>query len=166
MHIIDFTHMAKKQREPVQTKLRSLKEQGVLHPHPERVRDPAFQGAEFFDPHDRVQVKYEMVRRHQVDGEPVSEVAEAFGVSRQAFYQAETAFEAGGLMGLVPARPGPRRAHKCTPEILDFVERWTGAAGITLEEAIRERFGVKIHPRSLGRARERRKKKRAEEKKL
>ncbi|RPJ87276.1 MAG: helix-turn-helix domain-containing protein, partial [Acidobacteria bacterium] len=117
MYIIVLTKMAKKRREPEQAKLRSLQEQGVLHPHPERVRDPAFQGAEFFDPHDRVQVKYEMVRRHQVEGKPVSEVAEAFGVSRQAFYQAETAFEAKGLVGLVPARPGPRRAHKCTPEV-------------------------------------------------
>ncbi|WP_311044454.1 MULTISPECIES: hypothetical protein [unclassified Rhizobium] len=31
------------------------------------VRDPKFRGSEFFDPHDAVQVKYEMLRRVSVD---------------------------------------------------------------------------------------------------
>ena len=64
----------------------------------------------FFDPRDRVQVKYEMVRRHQVDGRPVTEIAARFGVSRQTFYQTASAFEAHGIPGLVPKRPGPKRS--------------------------------------------------------
>ena len=86
--------------------------------------DEAFLSHPFFDPRDRVQVKYEMVRRHRVDGKPVTEVAARFGVSRQAFYEASAAFEAHGIPGLVPKRPGPKGAHKCTDAVVDYVERW------------------------------------------
>src|SRR5207249_8606094 len=53
---------------------------------------------------------YEMLRRRRVEGRPVTEVATAFGVSRQAFYAAETAFTAGGLPGLLPRPRGPNRS--------------------------------------------------------
>ena len=50
-------------------KARFLASRGVLHPHPEWVRDPLFQGSDFFDPRDLVQVRYEMLRRHLVNGQ-------------------------------------------------------------------------------------------------
>ena len=52
-------------------KARFLASRGALHPHPERVRDPLFRGSDFFDPRDLVQVRYEMLRRHLVDGRVV-----------------------------------------------------------------------------------------------
>ena len=109
---------------PPDPKTQALREAGALHPHPEAVRDDAFVSHPFFDPRDRVQVKYEMVRRHQVDGRPVTEIAARFGVSRQTFYQTAAAFEAHGIPGLVPQRPGPKGAHKCTDAVVDYVERW------------------------------------------
>jgi hypothetical protein len=87
-------------------------------------------------------------------------------VSRQAFYAAASAFEVGGLPGLLPRRRGPRRAHKCTPEILDFVaarrERQPDEPSASLGAAVMAAFGVTIHPRSLLRALQRREKKRRE----
>jgi len=142
----------------------TLRAAGALHPHPEVVRDEAFSSHEFFDRRDRVQVKYEMLRRHRLEGRPVTEVASAFGVSRQAFYKAETAFRSGGIAGLLPRRRGPRRAHKCSDEVLEFVERWRASPVSEREEdvaeAVRRRFGVSLHPRSIQRALTRRKKKR------
>jgi hypothetical protein len=108
---------------PEDPKVAALRAAGALHPRPEAIQDEAFAGQEFFDRRDRVQVKYEMLRRHRVDGRPVTEVATAFGVSRQAFYAAETAFTAAGLPGLLPRPRGPKGAHKCTDEILAFVEQ-------------------------------------------
>ena len=90
----------------------------------------------FFDPRDRVQVKYEMVRRHRVDGRPVTEVAARFGVSRQTFYQTAAAFEAHGIPGLVPKRPGPKGAHKCTDAIVDYVERWRAGEDVQPDEPL------------------------------
>jgi len=146
-------------------KAATLRASGTLHPHPDVVRDDAFiSGSEFFDRRDRLQVKYEMLRRRRVDGRPVTEVATTFGVSRQAYYGAAEAFKAQGLAGLLPRPRGPQRAHKCTDAILDFVERWQNAHGAEAEEtaadAVARRFGIAIHPRSLDRALARRKKKR------
>jgi len=152
-------------RRPVASedpKIAALRAAGALHARPEAVQDEAFGRHDFFDRRDRVQVKYEMLRRHRVDGRPVTEVATAFGVSRQGFYVAETAFTAAGLPGLLPRPRGPKRAHKCTDEILDFVEQRRAAdparAAADWAEAVQERFGVTIHPRSLVRALVRRKK--------
>ena len=79
--------MAKKpSRDP---KSQALQQQGCLHPHPEQVTDELFQTREFFDPRDLVQVKYEMLRRVESEGLPVSRSAAAFGFSRPSFYQAQ-----------------------------------------------------------------------------
>src|SRR5580704_19708218 len=100
----------------------ALAEARCLNPHPEQVTDPEFLGSDFFDARDAVQVKYEMVRKVRAGGAPVTQAAAAFGYSRPAYYQAAAALEASGLEGLVPARPGPRGAHKLTDEILDWAE--------------------------------------------
>ncbi len=144
----------------VDAKAGVLGQHGALHLHPEHVQDEAFQRNEFFDSRDLVQVRYEMLRRRQVDGQPVTDVAAAFGVSRQAFYVTEAAFAQKGIVGLLPRPRGPQRAHKCTDEILDFVEQWSAdsSTGGDIGEVVRKRFGVAIHPRSLARALARRKK--------
>jgi transposase len=127
-----------------------------LNPHPEAVTDEAFAASEFLDARDLVQVKYEMVRRVRVGGDQVRRSAAAFGFSRPPFYQAAAALDAGGLPALVPARPGPRRAHKLTPEIVAFVEEQLAADPALrprdLVEAIGQRYGVLVHPRSVQRA--------------
>ena len=79
---------------------------------PKHVQDELFRTNEFFDPRDLVQVKYEMLRRAQVEGLPISQAAEGFGFSRPAYYHALEAFQAHGLPGLIRKRPGPKRAHK------------------------------------------------------
>jgi transposase len=162
MYIITLTHMKRSNpNRVVDGKTEALRQQGALHPNPEAVQDEAFRRGEFFDPRDQVQVRYEMLRRHRVDGQAVTEVSAAFGVSRQAFYTTETAFEGKGISGLLPRRRGPKRAHKCTEEILDFVEQLrTDSAEEDVTKAIRKRFGVSINPRSVERALVRRKKKR------
>ena len=127
-----------------------------MNPHPESVTDGRFTASDFFDARDLVQVKYEMVRRVRVEGDAVSRTASAFGLSRPTFYEAAAALDAGGLPGLVPARPGPRRAHKLTDEVVAFVrdhlEADLSARPADLVEVIADRFGVRVHPRSIERA--------------
>ena len=128
----------------------------TLNAHPEAVRDEVFAGSEFFDARDAVQVKYEMVRRVEADGVSVSAAADAFGFSRQSYYTAAAALADGGLQGLVPAKPGPRGAHKLTDEVLNHLQALqagdpTLRAG-ALAEAVAARFGVRVHPRSVERA--------------
>jgi transposase len=145
--------VAKRRQDP---KVAALRADRSLNPRPEDVTDEEFGSSEFFDARDLVQVKYEMVRRARVDGVPVSRSAAAFGFSRPSFYQAAAAVDAHGLAGLVPARPGPRRAHKLTEEIVAFAraQRETDPSlrSIDLAARITERFGVSVHPRSVERA--------------
>jgi len=163
--VIMVTYMTRRRAAwPVDPKEAALRAAGALHPHPETVRDDAFVRNPFFDPRDRVQVKYEMLRRRRVDGRPVTEIATSFSVSRQAFYEAASAFAATGLPGLVRKRPGPQHAHKCTDEIVDFAAQWQAGeserSAERLAAEVAQQFHVTIHPRSLTRALERRKKKR------
>ena len=164
MVIIYMTHaMRRPPKPPPDAKTQALREAGALHPHPETVRDDAFASHPFFDPRDRVQVKYEMLRRHQVEGRPVTEVAARFGVSRQTFYLTVATFQAHGIPGLMPKRPGPKGAHKCTDAVVDYVERWRAGEDVRPDEpltaAVARRFGISVHARSLDRAVARRKKK-------
>jgi hypothetical protein len=48
-----------------------LEQSGALHRHPDRVRAELFEQYRFFDPLDKIQVKYEMLRAHAVDGSSV-----------------------------------------------------------------------------------------------
>lgn len=144
-------------------KLDALRASGTLNPGAARVTDEAFRAGDFFDARDLVQVKYEMLRRVQVEHTPVTRAAQTFGVSRPTFYHAQTAFAQAGLEGLVPRKRGRRRAHKLTPEVMAYVQAArTSEARSTrgLVQAIRERFGVTVHPRSLERALAREEKKR------
>lgn len=137
-------------------KVEELRSQRSLNARPEQVSDETFAASEFFDPRDLVQVKYEMVRRVQLEGAPVTRTAEAFGFSRPSLYEAARVVEAEGLAGLVPERPGPRRAHKLTDEVVAFVEARLAAEPTLrpgdLVASIDQRFGVSVHPRSIERA--------------
>jgi transposase len=137
-------------------KVEALRVERSLNPRPAAVTDEAFASSEFFDARDLVQVKYEMVRRVRVDGDAVSRSVAAFGFSRPSFYEAAAALDTGGLAALVPARPGPRRAHKLTEEVVAFarqrLETDPSLRSVDLVEAIAERFGVRVHPRSVERA--------------
>lgn len=148
-----------KRQEP---KAAALARDGALNPHPEGVHDPLFNGNPFFDPKDLVQVRYEMVRRHQNDGRAISDVAETFGVSRPTFYKAQTALANQGLAGLVPRLRGPKDGHKISAEVISFVEEVKAATpDLTLPQVIgmiAEHFGRDVHRRSLERALARKKK--------
>lgn len=145
--------MARRRQDP---KVEALRAERSLNPRPEAVTDEEFASSEFFDARDLVQVKYEMVRRVRVEGDAVSRSATAFGFSRPSFYEAANALETSGLAGLVPARPGPRRAHKLTEEVVAFARQRLDAdptlRSVDLVDAIAGRFGLGVHPRSVERA--------------
>jgi transposase len=145
-------------------KLGALQQQGTLNPRPKDVRDELFLQDDFFDPRDLVQVKYEMLRRVQTEGKSVTDAPANFGFSRPSFYQALSAFEQDGLAGLVPRKRGPKQAHKLTEEVLAFIgemrQKEPSVRLPDLVKLIQERFGTKVHPRSIERSLLRHQKKR------
>ena len=103
-------------------KCESLRRHASLNLHPEQVDDLLFHTHPFFDPCDRVQVKYEMLRRVLIEGKPVEITVAAFGFSHVRSAQLRKRFEEDGLAGLLPQRRGPQGSlegvsvvHKATP---------------------------------------------------
>jgi transposase len=130
------------------TKKKALVASGTLNPHPEDVQSDLFK-LDFFDPCDRAQVKYEMLRAHSVDGDPVSEACRQFGFSRESFYQIQQAFRQLGFSSLLPAKRGRKGPVKLKGEVLEFaLEKKKENPDIDpgrLAGLIRERYGTDIH---------------------
>jgi transposase len=139
-----------------QAKVRALIEEGTLNLAPEKVRDPKFRDGEFFDPHDIVQVKYEMLRRVSVENASVTSATEEYGVSRPTYYQTRASFEEAGIAGLAPRKRGPQGPHKVRGAVLAFIQekRMDGEPirARQLAEQIRKKFDLDIHPRTIERA--------------
>ncbi len=130
---------------------------GSLNPHPERVTDEKFLPSEgFFDPFDKVQVKYEMLRANGVDQESVSEAARRFGYTRESFYQNLERFEREGILGLTDRKRGRKGPVKLTGDVLEFVRQQREAdptlSGERLAEMVEEHFGVQLHRRTVEKA--------------
>lgn len=141
-----------------------LRRHHALNPRPQAVRDPAFtSGNPFFDARDLVQIKYEMLRRVRQEGQSVSQAAADFGFSRPSFYEAQAVFEAAGLPGLLPQRPGPKRAHKLSEEVVNRLQEALASDpslnSARLAALLEEERGLRVHPRSVERALARRRKK-------
>ncbi len=137
-------------------KRRALEQEGALHPGRSRVRAQLFwEHPTFFDARDELQVKYEMLRAHVVDGRPVTEVCATFGYSRQTFYILRRRFARRGIGGLRDGRPGRVGPIKCTPDVMAFLraQRATTPALATADlvaRLARER-GVRLHRRTVER---------------
>jgi transposase len=132
-----------------------LEAAGALHPHPERVRALLFAQDRFFDPLDKVQVKYEMLRAHAVDEAPVLAVSAAFGFSRQTFYTTLHAFEHLGIVGLTDGKRGRRSRVKLTDEDVGWVDALARAdpeiSGRQIAEQLFAERGVAVHRRTIER---------------
>src|ERR1700679_2157511 len=104
------------------TRLQGLEAAGVLHDNPAAATAPMLQGGyPFFLVDDKVQVKYEMLRAHLVDGLSVTSAAAAHGYSRPAFYLVAAAFSDRGMAGLLDERRGRRGPVKVSAEIVAFI---------------------------------------------
>jgi len=143
-------------KPPPQSKLRQLKQAGLLHPRPGQVRDPLFtEHPDFFDAHDLLQVRYESLRAHLVDGDQVLRVCKRFGTSRQTFYTILQKFVEKGSSGLLPDKPGPKGPSKLSVDVLRFVraqyDHQPEVSGAVLASDIEAKFGISIHKRTIER---------------
>jgi transposase len=144
-------------------KTAALRQYGSLNPRPEGAGNDLFRTYDFFDPKDLVQVKYEMLRQVSVERGSVTEAAAQFGLSRPSFYEAQAAFQQDGLVGLLPEKRGPQRAHKLSEEIMEFLQKEKAEdpdlSGAALAEKLWRERRLRVHRRSIERALARREKK-------
>lgn len=135
---------------------RALDEAGLVHPRIDAVSAPLFGAGEFFLAADKVQVKYEMLRAHLVDGVSATHAARLHGYSRAGFYLVVAAFEREGMVGLLDDKRGRRGPVKLTAEIAEFLSTaLENRSGAELASEVADRFGVVLHRRTVERARRR-----------
>ena len=129
-------------------KKKALLASGTLNPYPEDVRSELFK-MDFCDPLDRAQVKYEMLRAHSVDGDPVAEACRQFGFSRESFYQIQQAFIELGFISFIPGKRGRKGPVKLKGEVLEFVldkkKEDPDIDPAQLAALIKQRYGTDIH---------------------
>ena len=136
-------------------KLGVLKDNGTFNTKHHLVNDPAFQSGAFFDAHDLIQVKYEMLRLAEKDGISVTEAASRFGFSRESFYKNKVAFENEGIRGLIPKKTGPKGSTKLTCEGEVFIDQCIlnnpNAKAKEINDSLRRKTGITVHDRTIER---------------
>jgi len=138
------------------SRIRTLTEAGLVHPHAEVVSAPLFASSGFFLAADKVQVKYEMLRAHLVDAVNVTNAAALHGYSRAGFYLVQAAFDRDGMTGLLDDKRGRRGPVKLTAAIAEFLHAAPATvSGAALAEQVADRFGVRLHRRTVQRVRRR-----------
>src|SRR6266571_1499071 len=141
---------------PSSAKEQALKAAGTFNSRADQVSHFLFQESDFFDPHDLLQLKYETLRALQTEHYPLAKAAQEFGLSRPTIYQAQSQFAKQGLEGLLPAKRGPKRPHKLTPEVLAHLRELAAAQPAPklkqLAHALRQRFRLRVHPRTIEKA--------------
>lgn len=137
-------------------KRRALEATGTFNRRFGAVRHELFQQGEFFDPQDWLQLKYETLRAVEKDAYSMARAAAEFGLSRPTLYQAQQQLQAAGLEGLLPRKRGPRGAHKLTAEVRNYLQAQAAVEprpkARELSRQIRERFKMKVHPRTIEKA--------------
>jgi transposase len=137
-------------------KERMLRKNGTFNFASKKVSSELFQGNNFFDKEDLLQVKYEMLRAVMLEHSSIAQSCARFGLSRTAFYRAQEEFTRSGLSGMLPEKRGPKGPHKLKGELFEFLknirERYPEKNVRELLELVQEQFNAKVHPRTVSRA--------------
>lgn len=137
------------------SKAKLLNKKGCLNLRPQQVKDEIFGKYDFFDPCDLIQVKYEMIRKVKKEEWTVERASKNFGFSRPSFYDAQRAFESGGIPGLIPKKRGPKNPHKLTDAVIKYLEECIEQdhklKPTELLSLLEERFDLVVDVRSIQR---------------
>lgn len=134
-----------------------LTKNGTFNKNYDKVSEQKFISDDFFDPQDLVQIKYEMLRTARDSERNISEVADAFGFSRAAFYKIKASFEQEGISAFNPDKSGPKGAKKFTEEHQRFVDNYltthpkTSSDNLTV--ILKRERGIEISKRTIERYR-------------
>ena len=139
-----------------QSKRHALQATGTFNPRADQVRHALFAQSDFFDPQDLLQLKYETLRALEADGYSIAQAAREFGLSRPTIYQAQEQFQQQGWTGLLPHKRGPHQPHKLTAQVRQYLQELRsaepGVPAAELARRVRQRFHLKLHPRTIQKA--------------
>ena len=129
-----------------------LHRNGSFNHRADTVSAGIFNQSPFFDAHDLIQVKYEMLRAVEKERRDVTSVSEAFGFSRVSFYQIKKEFDENGIAGLLPKKRGPKGSRKLSGSDVDFARNLEAThTKVQILKRLKEERGVEVSKRTLER---------------
>ncbi len=135
------------------SKRSALQELRAWNPNAAGVKAPLFASHPFFDPEDKAQVKYEMLRRREVDTAPLEVTCYEFGFTRESYRHILERFRSDGMGGLFEHKRGRRKPLKANDEVRRLLRNeHTRDPSLGPEELARhcqERIGVSLSRRTV-----------------
>jgi len=129
-----------------------MQKNGTFNHRADKVSSELFSSSAFFDAHDLIQVKYEMLRAASNGQGDVTSIAAAFGFSRVSFYQIKKEYDENGIAGLTPKKRGPKGSRKLNGDDLEFARSLVGTyTKPQIVALLNEERGVVISKRTLER---------------
>lgn len=127
------------------SKRSALQQARAWNPDPEHVKAALFITHPFFDPEDKAQVKYEMLRHREVERAPLEMSCHEFGFTRESYRHLLERFRSEGMGGTLRAQAGPEElgqgqrpaAEVAAPRARPRSEPRSGRAGAALPRTIR-----------------------------
>jgi len=133
-------------------KQEEMRRNGSFNHRAATVTAEIFKNSYFFDAHDLVQVKYEMLRAVEKGRREVSSVSATFGFSRVSYYQIKKEFDDNGIAGLIPKKRGPKGSRKMNESDVEFARDLEGThTKLQILSLLKEYRGVEVSKRTLER---------------
>ena len=98
-----------------------LRQHATLNPRPGGVTHTLFEGSAFFDPETCCRSSTRCCDWSTSTSARSARRPRPVASRVPSFYQAQVAFEQGGLAALIAHKPGPHGGHKLTAAVLQFV---------------------------------------------
>jgi len=134
------------------TRHEEMIQNGTFNHRAESVSADIFTRSRFFDAHDLIQVKYEMLRAVDKENCDVSSTSAAFGFSRVSFYQIKKVFDENGIVGLIPKKRGPKGPRMLSDSDIEFAQSLEDThTKKQIIERLKEERGVEVSKRTLER---------------
>lgn len=135
------------------TKRHALQQIRAWNARPERVHSELFEAHPFFDPEDKAQVKYEMLRQRELENAPLVDTCRDFGFTRESYRQIIERFRSEGMAGLFERKRGRQQPLKLNDEVRQWLlnerDRDSTLTAEQLLERCEQQLGVRISRRSL-----------------
>lgn len=135
------------------SKRTTLQQARAWNPDPEHVKADLFVTHPFFDPEDRAQVRYEMLRRREVERAPLEVSCREFGFTRESYRHLLERFRSEGMQGLFNRKAGRRNPLKTNDQVRRFLcrehERDPSLRPEELARLCYEQFSVSISRRTV-----------------
>ena len=134
-------------------KRRALKQARAFNSRPEQLEAELFHTHPFFDPEDKAQVKYEMLRRRELDEAPVVETCREFGFTRESYRHLVERFRSEGMGALFEKKRGRQKPLKVNETVRASIQeqhqKHPELNANELAERLEQQTGIRLSRRTI-----------------